>query len=261
MTKNNIEISPEARLYFRDQFRNAIASAQRDAEGFQEILFTIEKLGVTLSGEISSLGKYKSYINNFVESESSREVVAKLLPQIHLPFSELFDLVKDARNDALHSGAIARHITMNAIRLAIVLEDALMSHAKYVREFMVRDPVCAYLWQPLSLVRQQMLANSFTYLPIQDNTFEPYVWKLIADYEVAKYLHSANNIKERNALLAKRVQDAVTEGKLQLTQALTCNPNQNVQEITSTYPQVPFLVVDNNNPITLLGILTAFDLL
>ena len=43
------------------------------------------------------------------------------------PFSRLYDLVQDARNDALHQGAFARHLTIHAIGLALILEDALRS--------------------------------------------------------------------------------------------------------------------------------------
>ena len=88
--------------------------------------------------------------------------------------------LKDGRNDALHQGACARHLANHAVQLALVLEDALMPSEPKVSDFMVRDAICAAHWQPISFVRQQMLANSFSYLPfcgrlttIPDGTLSP----------------------------------------------------------------------------------------
>jgi len=58
------------------------------------------------------------------------------------------------------------HLTTNAVELSIVLEEAIMNGYDRVGDFMVRNTVCAYLWQPLSFIRQTMLANSFSYLPV-----------------------------------------------------------------------------------------------
>ena len=38
-----------------------------------------------------------------------------------------------------------------------------MSELHQVSDFMVRNPVCASMWQPLSFIRQSMLVNSFSY--------------------------------------------------------------------------------------------------
>jgi len=253
------ELSREARIYFRDELRTAVAAAQSDAEGFQEILFTIERLGVTLTGKILDLGKYKDPINRLVRESSPREYVAKQKSQWHLPFAELYDIVRDARNDALHSGTIARHITKNAIRLALILEEALMNHAIFVREFMVRDPTCAYLWQPVSLARQQMLANGFTYLPIWDELPEPPNWKLLADYQIAKYLQIEP--KQKKTCLAKTIKEAVIADELRLLPAKTCRQDQLISELIPEYSHLPVLVMDGNDPDLLIGILTPFDLL
>jgi CBS domain-containing protein len=192
-----IELDPAVCWYFNEEFKKAITSDQRDAEGFQEILFAIEKLGITLSGKVVGLGEYKNYIEAFVEKAPLARSIKADLAHWHLPFSELHDLVRDARNDAFHSGSIARHITSNAIQLALILEDALMSNAKFVREFMVKSPVCAYTWQPVSLARQLMLANNFTFLPITDDTGPQSAWRLLADYNLVIYLRKAKNNKER----------------------------------------------------------------
>ena len=59
----------------------------------------------------------------------------------HSKFSTTYEVVRDARNDALHQGAFARHLTNSVIQLALVLEDALMSNASTTGEFMVREPI------------------------------------------------------------------------------------------------------------------------
>jgi hypothetical protein len=41
-----------------------------------------------------------------------------------------------------------------------------MVEALHARDFMVKDPVRASLWQPISSVRSSMLVNSFSFLPI-----------------------------------------------------------------------------------------------
>jgi hypothetical protein len=253
------ELSPEARIYFRDELRQAVATAQSDAEGFQEILFTVERLGLTLDGEMGNLGKYSGAINRLVNESSPRESVAKRLSQWHLPFAELYDLVREARNSALHSGTVARHITRNAIRLALILEEALMNNATHVREFMVRDPTCAHLWQPISLARQQMLANGFTYLPILDKLSDPPNWKLLADYQIARYLQSKP--KQKNTLLSKTIKEAVIADELRLLPTKTCKQDQLIIELIPEYSHLPVLVMDSNDPNLLIGILTPFDLL
>ena len=138
----------EALLCFRDQFRFGRAVAVKDAEGFSEILFTVERLGSFLSKEIGTLKSYLPVLQDLAcDSPLAREL-PKVYPGLHLPFDRLYQLVMQARNDALHQGAYARHLTSHAIELSMVLEDALMNNLGTVAEFMVRDPLCCSLWQP-----------------------------------------------------------------------------------------------------------------
>jgi len=52
----------DAAIYFCDQFRDARERALHDAEAYQEVLFSIERFGSTLSGEIGTLGTYGKWI-------------------------------------------------------------------------------------------------------------------------------------------------------------------------------------------------------
>src|SRR5262249_32601868 len=153
-----VEMEDAAALSFADQLRGAREAAIKDGEAFDVVIHAAERLGSFLNGAIGDLGKYEDKLAElFQESDNNGPIT---------PFSLLFDLVRDARNDALHQGAFARHLTVHAIELALRLEDALRKRLPAIVEnYMVRNPVCAELWQPISLIRQQMLANSFSFMP------------------------------------------------------------------------------------------------
>lgn len=178
----------DAAIYFWDQFREARARALRDAEAYQEILFSIERFGAALTGKIGTLWSYSDDIADRARASPLAEDVPYEHREWHVPFPALYEVVRDARNDALHHGAYARHLTTHATQLVLVLEDALNEQATSVGDYMVRDPLCAFPWQPISLVRQQMLANNFSYLPIWDDRGEESRWRLVSDHVVANYL-------------------------------------------------------------------------
>jgi CBS domain-containing protein len=169
-------------------------------------------------------------------------------------------MVKDARNDALHQGASARHLTTHAIELGLVLEDALrmIENATKVSDYMVRDPVCAHFWQPVSLVRQHMLTNSFSYLPVQNEEDQ---WCLVSDLGVAKYLQGQSNNK-RKKRLATPLGDAVKAGEIALLPAKPLSDETLIdQALMKDFDGKPILVSRRNSETQLVGILTAFDLL
>src|SRR5216684_3616713 len=150
----------EVALHFRDQLRVARAAALRDAEAFQEIVFVLERMGAFLSNDRKNLGKYFLEIKaEAVRSPMAKEVPMEL-PHFHQQFDVKYQIVREARNAALHEGALARHLTANAVELSLVLEEGIMSERHQVSDFMVRNPVCAFVWQPLSFIRQTMLVNS-----------------------------------------------------------------------------------------------------
>jgi CBS domain-containing protein len=251
----------EVLLCFRDQFRFGKAVAVKDAEGFSEILFTVERLGSFLSKEIGTLNSYLPVLQDLAcDSPLAREL-PKVYPGLHLPFYRLYQLVMQARNDALHQGAYARHLTSRAIELSIVLEDALMNNLETVAEFMVRDPLCCSLWQPLSLIRQQMLANSFSFLPVRIENCE---WRMLSDQELARYLRvKAQRRKER---LAKSLKSALTadvrNDEITLLSVDTVCPTALVEDVAQKLQGVPVLVTrDGGQTTDLVGIITAFDLL
>jgi len=246
-----MKLSDEVAIYFRDQFREARAKALRDAEGFQEILFVLERFGAFLKGKVEVLNAYKKSIEKVALISPLADDIPGRFQSWHMSFSRLYDLVRKARNDALHQGTFARHLTRNAVQLSLVLEDALMSNQNTAGDYMVRESVCASPWQPLSFIRQQMLENSFTYIPVWSST----QWQLVSDYHVARYLRQG----DRKLKLAKTLEEAVSDGLI-LEQVNICLADASINEVFKKSNGKPVLVVEKQTE-RLVGIVTPFDLL
>ncbi len=82
-------------------------------------------------------------------------------------------------------------MTSHSVQLSMMLEDTLMAVANSQRigDYMVRNPVCAHEWQPISFIRQIMLENSFSHIPFRRE--EQKEWQVISDLDVAKIHHKA----------------------------------------------------------------------
>ncbi|WP_309896069.1 hypothetical protein [Archangium sp.] len=223
-------------------------------------MFAIERLGSFLSnGNGTGLRQYQEHISE-VAKKSPLALDPEATDNLSIPFGTLYTLVNRARNDALHQGAYARNLTTHAVELAIILEDALMTESNTVRDFMIRSPVCASLWQPLSFVRQTMLENSFSYLPVLDQAGEKKQWKLISDRALATYLREA----DRKNRLKQTLGEAVRNGLLALEVPHKVQPTAEVSSIFDGEDKGrPVLVFDGeddgNRP--LLGLLMPFDVL
>jgi CBS domain-containing protein len=249
--------------HFRDQLRQARAATLSDAEGYQHILFVFERLGSHLLTQIRNLGRYGPKIVELAEQSP----MASQIPTEagwHTPFKVKYDIVCEARNAALHQGALARHLTVNAVELSLVLEEAIMSEYDRVRDFMVTNPVCAYLWQPLSFIRQTMLVNSFSYLPVLD---EAGTWQLISDFNLASYLRRGIDKmdkeeakKETKTRLVKTLGQVAASREVKLLPTKTVHEEESIQTALQKSEGLP-VVVTSPDPNQLIGILTPFDLL
>ncbi len=271
-------------LYFRNEFRDARATALKDAEGYQQILFVLERFGSYLferggcekhehSEDSKGLGVYKKCIIDLVKKhhplEKHREKKPKwtsLYRDSHTAFGSLYEMVMHGRNDALHQGAFVRILTLHLVEVALFLEDTLMAiTGGRIKDYMVRNPVCAYAWQPVSFVRQMMLENSFSYIPVymKKKETEEKAWHIIADYHIAEYLRSAKG-DFRGKLLAKSIEKAIGPA---IEEAFPAYPDENIQAVLERYvlelrQGKPILVVKKrDNCDELLGIATAFDLM
>ncbi len=247
------------RLYFRDQFRAGRYAALADAEGFHNICFALEALGLRLLGRKEALGAYKESIAALASDSIVLSVLASTKPGLFTSFEALFELVKSARNDAMHTGVYARHATESAIELCIGLEAALMKEQDMprttVKDFMVKSPVSVETWQPIALARQLMLTHSFSFLPVEIGG----TWKLISESAMARYLRSGPPWK---ALLAEDIESAQGRG-LELIEAPMAQLDGNVDQLLGEQDFGNsvrlWLVTDEND--RLCGVLSPFELM
>ena len=173
---------PVAASGFRAELRRAREACQRDSEAFDEILFSLERLGCFLRGEAIALGAYKCCLCRLVAT-------AGIFPSEY--FEQLFKSVKDARNDALHQGSVARHLSSRLIEIALILEESLGSRLTTIEYLMVKQPVVAEDWQTVAMIRQTMLANAFSYLPYKKKG----KWVWISDYALASHLRELTSVR------------------------------------------------------------------
>lgn len=254
-------LSQRERVYFRDRFRQARYAALADAEGFHAICYALEELGCTLRTQQRDLGKYQNYLAKFV-AENVRDVRSAKSWNCFSPFDPLYTIVRYARNDAMHTGAYARHVTEKATELCLLLEDALMAttdSTKLVRDYMVREPVAVDSWQPVARARQLMLTHSFSNLPVQigDN------WFLITEMGMAKYI--MRNSATRGEALGRAIQEAAPSlGLVDAMAAMTTTLDADVQGLVDGRSDqgdgvALWLVLDEDKH--LVGVISAFELM
>jgi hypothetical protein len=266
--------------FFANELRSARLATLADAEAFDKIIHVVERLGYYLTKEEKSdqgyygnLQKYTDAITEFANRSCLSN--PSIAHQAYLtPFSRLYKLVKEARNDALHQGAFARHLTKHLIELAIILEDALRTiPGLVVSDFMVRNPECAELWKPLSFIRQQMLANSYSYLPVvrssDDEPIPSEEWKIVSDVSIAQFLGPQRSGEDRIKRLSKTLQEAIDEVPEICVSALVIPDNAQISEALDNLKKQGVMLVKHKDrhkdrhkdSHELVGILTAFDLL
>lgn len=243
--------------FFRDQLRSARAVALADAEGFHAVLRVFELIGQQLGRNIKGLADYSAKLSDLASASPLAADLPSKWPEYHTEFGALFEEMRQARNDAVHQGAHARTLTDHAVELSIILEDALMTDASKVSQFMVRDVVDAKLWHPLSYIRQQMLTHAFSYLPI----WHADAWKLIPEYAVARLLRNAPSKVIRRRRLAALVSDSVADSSLELLDACKVCPETPIAEALQFICERPVLVVDGMHTDALIGLLTSSDIL
>jgi CBS domain-containing protein len=253
----------EPAIAFANQLRSARLVALGDAESFDGIVHVVERIGSYLAkerlgdlGKDGSLYKYSKELADLASNSGMAAETPHRFPILLTPFGRLYDLVTAARNDALHQGAFARQLTGHAIELAIILEDALNNHLDLVvTDFMVRNPVCAEPWQPVGFIRQQMLANSYSYLPMFGDDGN---WHVVSDAAVARFVGPERKGEGRR----RRLASALREASVSLMEATFVDERASLHDAFNRLNEAPVLLVKNSaDPKGLLGILTAFDLL
>lgn len=251
---------PEERIELRDRLRSARYAALANAEGFHEICYAIEALGMRLHGKESTLSGYWKSIKALAHHSPLFGVLPAQFPGFFTRVDALYETLRRARNDAMHSGSYARHATAAAVELCIGLEEALMNASQSrltVADYMVKAPILLEPWQPVAHARQLMLTHSFSFLPILHNNR----WQLLSELAVVGYLHPLNR-EQKELALAKPVEYAVGAG-LKLLPAKKVKPTDAVSTLIAASAARPtptlWLVVEAKNRLT--GVLSPFELM
>ena len=248
----------DERLFYRDTLRSARYSALADAEGFANICFALEDIGLRLLGKKRDLGSYEKSLGQLASDSVVLSQLSLQFPKHFTNFQVLYSTVRRARNDAMHTGVYARHVTSAAIELCIGLEEAIMKQQdapkKLVADFMVKLPISVEVWQPVAHARQLMLTHSFSFLPILRNG-----WKLLSEVAMAKYLNSGQNFNE---LLAAPIESAIGNG-LTLVDAKVVAWDSDVSELLDLLDEHagPTLWLVEDRQDKLAGVLSPFELM
>lgn len=251
-------------IFHRDQLRAARYAALADSDGFREVCYAIEGLGLRLHGRKADLGSYKNKIKQLARHSEVLTELTDIFPNNFTAFDALYDLVRTARNDAMHTGVYARHATASAIELCIGLEAALMNGMEtprhQVKHYMVKSPIIVESWQPVARARQLMLTHSFSFLPVKTDT-----WNLISETSMARYLQfGAANGRKIQDLLGSSIESALSAGLI-LRQAQTVGLDENIntllQESSESSQNEPRLWLVEDASGRLCGVLSPFELM
>lgn len=123
-------MSRDERLFYRDRLRAARYAALADAEGFEQICFAVEALGMRLVRKQEVVGEYKKEIDLLASMVDWRDDINVRSSSAFTRFAALYKKLNTARNDAMHTGAYARHATSAAIELCIHLEEEKWSWSR-----------------------------------------------------------------------------------------------------------------------------------
>jgi len=140
------------------------------------------------------------------------------------------------------------------------LEEGIIIRMEVIDQIMVRTPLEAKTWHLVGHVRNDMLSNSFSALPISIQMGSKNRWMLLWDEAIMRMIWGKSR-EDRDRLLSQTIEDAIKNEKLELREAAVCTPRDAIESI-ATRSQWPVLVIDNSSGTeNLVGIVTPFDLL
>ena len=252
-----ITLKAGQRVDFLSRIRAARAGILRDSESFCEASTVLEHIGQVVGGKIGSgLKDYQDPIvalAHHADHPKEREEVARL-----------FNVVREARNKAVHDGAYARHLNSRLVDLLLLLEEGIVMNMDRVEDLMVRTPVFAESWHLVLHVRKMMLSNSFSWIPIyqQENGASSGKWVLLQDARLMKWIRSDSQKSKQKNRLALRVGEAISKHELVTSGAHCVRADSLISDILKQMGEKPTLVTEKiDGRERLVGILTAFDLL
>ena len=152
-----------------------------DAENAEALVFAIEGFGRHLVGAERTLGQVSPALVEFVAGalghERGNDLSAKLRVLVH------------ARNDRMHKGFAARNLAKDALRVAVMIEEALLKGwtGVKVEHVMTPSPTCAATWHSFGRVRDAIIENAYSFLPI----LLPEGWRVVSERKVAVCIQAA----------------------------------------------------------------------
>ena len=239
--------------------REARELAQKDSENFDALIQAFERIGAMEKGQLGNgLGTYE---NELLAIAIKSPLARGLPPHFHTSAMRLFNLVKHQRNDAIHQGIIARNLVRHSVEFSLILEHALMNmdNMKTAADLMIRDVCYADCEHPVSYIRQRMLVNAFSFLPMRldDNSV-----KMLSDAALAKWLRRMA-WNDQKLALARSLQDAIyaSSDPLELIDPVSRSSSTPISELVNDLNSVPILLHEPDNDTKIVGLISAFDLL
>ena len=106
-------IAPATAIHFRGELRRARERALSDGEGYQPILFAVERLGRQLWPNKNGLWKFACCFQGLVEEH--HPLAGEGADDHELAFAQRYDIVREARNDAMHIGTANRRESSRSV--------------------------------------------------------------------------------------------------------------------------------------------------
>lgn len=240
----------------RRRLQEARYGVEQSKEEFLDIAQAIEAVGKAQYPKATGLGRMKCALRSFIENHHplGEEVAGPSAGS----FSALFPIVLEARNDEAHQGASARAAAGAAVRIGIMLEDAIAEKTcmNHVEDFMCETICHTYKWETLSEARRKMLARSFSWLPFKNSDGK---WRLVGDRALAAYLSDPSKREER---LRETIEEAESQGELKTIEApMVCTGTTREEALSEIGVGAGVGLVKAEREQEVVGIVTAFDLL
>lgn len=155
-----VKADSSVRRYFRLLLTEARADALADAEAAERVIFAIEALARYLAGQAESLERTSPALCTFVGRQT---------PNALTRFAKLLSILRFGRNDRMHKGFAARNLARDAVRVSLILEDALKVDWSRMtaQDVMTPSPTVAELWMSFGRIRDFLIENAYSQIPIR----------------------------------------------------------------------------------------------
>ena len=134
-----------------------------------------------------------------------------------------------------------------------------MENMKTAADLMIRDVCYADIDHPMSYIRQRMLVNAFSYLPVIKT--DRSVW-MLSDFAIARWLRQMSWEQQKGALvrtLKTVVED--TADSLELVKPISLPSETSIADLAKSLSSMPILLHEPKNKKKIVGLISAFDLL